>query len=131
LKSDANRERFDGCVSLVDQVRRGIAPDHEPTVEELASAAGGAFQRYAERLLEELLAAADESPDFAEVLIPRQFADAMERAGSAMREALADSRHRHAVAQELQRKMFEVELMLRRAMKMRASAAAIRGIAAS
>jgi hypothetical protein len=108
-----------------------MAPGREASAEELAQLAGGAFQNYAERLLEELLTAADESPEFAEVWVPRQFSDAMDRAGAAMREALTDSRHRHAVAQELQRKMFEAELMLRRAMKMRASADRVRGIAAS
>jgi hypothetical protein len=55
----------------------------------------------------------------------------LDRAGAALREALADSRHRHAVAQGLQRKMFEAELMLRRAIKSRWPATTTPVIAAS
>jgi hypothetical protein len=45
----------------------------------------------------------------------------MESVGAPLREAVADSPHRHTVAQGLQQKMFEAELMLRRALKTRFS----------
>ena len=61
--------------------------------------------------------------------VRRQFHDGLDSAGTPLREAVADSPHRHAVAQGLQQKMFEAELMLRRALKARFSeAAALAGI---
>jgi len=47
----------------------------------------------------------------------------LENAGSPLRTAVADSPHRHSVAQGLQQKMFEAEVMLRRALKARFSEA--------
>ena len=56
--------------------------------------------------------------------VRRQFHGGLDSAGTPLREAVADSPHRHAVAQGLQQKMFEAELMLRRALKARFSEAA-------
>jgi hypothetical protein len=103
---------------MVDQVRRRVSPNGDVTGEELTEIAGTELERYAERLLQELFSV-DRGSDHPEVWIRRQFAEGLERAGAALREALADSRHRHTVAQGLQRKMFEAELMLRRAIKLK------------
>ena len=53
------------------------------------------------------------------------FTTGLDSAGTPLREAVADSPHRHAVAQGLQQKMFEAELMLRRALKARFSEAPV------
>ena len=55
----------------------------------------------------------------------RQFHDGMDNAGTPLREAVADSPHRHTVAQGLQQKMFEAEVMLRRALRARFSEAPV------
>jgi hypothetical protein len=89
---------------------------------ELSQYAAAAFQAYAETLLRALLAAASRQDDGdVEGWIRRQFHDGIESAGTPLREAVAESPHRHAVAQGLQQKMFEAELMLRRALKARFS----------
>ena len=64
----------------------------------------------------------------AEAWVRHQFHAGMDNAGMPLREAVADSPHRHAVAQGLQQKMFEAELMLRRALKVRFSEASIAGL---
>jgi len=75
-------------------------------------------------LLRALLAAASrrEGCDV-EGWVRKRFHDGLEGAGSPLRLAVADSPHRHTVAQGLQQKMFEAEVMLRRALKARFSEA--------
>ena len=92
------------------------------SAEELTDFAGSAFERYAEGLLEEVLSTASAALEPAEHVVLRarqQFSDGLECAGAAMREVLAESGYRHTVSQGLQRKMFEAEAMLRRALKSR------------
>lgn len=110
------------CGVLVDRVRGRIARQGGASARELSQYAAAAFQAYAETLLRALLAAASrqEGGDV-EGWIRRQFHDGLESAGAPLREAVSESPHRHAVAQGLQQKMFEAELMLRRALRARFS----------
>jgi hypothetical protein len=108
------------CSVLVDRVRGRIARKGGATAGELSHYAAAAFQAYAETLLRALLAAATRREDGnVEDWVRRQFHDGLDSVGLPLREAVADSPHRHAVAQGLQQKMFEAELMLRRALKAR------------
>ena len=65
--------------------------------------------------------------DDVEAWVRRQFHEGLDNAGKPLREAVAESPHRHAVAQGLQQKMFEAELMLRRALKARFAPAPVMG----
>ncbi len=116
------------CGVLVERVRGRVARKGGATAGELSLYAAAAFQAYAETLLRALMAAASrrEGKDV-EGWVRRQFHDGLDSAGTPLREAVADSPHRHAVAQGLQQKMFEAELMLRRALKARFSDAALAG----
>jgi hypothetical protein len=108
------------CGVLVDRVRGRVARKGGATAGELCHYAAAAFEAYADTLLRALLAAASrrEGED-GEAWVRRQFHDGLDSAGTPLREAVADSPHRHAVAQGLQQKMFEAEVMLRRALKAR------------
>jgi hypothetical protein len=116
------------CGVLVDRVRGRIARRGGASAGELSRYAAAAFEAYAETLLRALLAAATrrEGGDV-EAWVRRQFHEGLDSAGTPLREAVAESPHRHAVAQGLQQKMFEAELMLRRALKARFSEARIIG----
>ena len=122
---EANR----ACGALVDRVRARVTRKGGATAGELCQYAAEAFQTYAETLLRALMAAASrrESGDV-EAWVRHQFHAGMDNAGMPLREAVAESPHRHAVAQGLQQKMFEAELMLRRALKGRYSEAPIAGL---
>jgi hypothetical protein len=111
---------------LVERVRGRVARKGGATAGELSLYAAAAFEAYAETLLRALMAAASrrEGADV-EAWVRRQFHDGMDSAGTPLREAVADSPHRHAVAQGLQQKMFEAEMMLRRALKARFSEAPV------
>jgi hypothetical protein len=119
------------CVQLIEQVRGRVSPEDHLSGEELTELAGRAFEGYAQGLLKELLTepslqtgshCASTGDPLDDTWVKRQFHAGLDRAGAALREALAESRYRHTVAQGLQRKMFEAELMLRRALKARFSA---------
>jgi hypothetical protein len=130
LDSDVSTEKLlddetASCLNLLDQVKRRVASELPPTAEELTECAGGAFERYAYVLLTDLLSenvgAREESIEAGrDAAVKRRFAEGLDRAGAALREALAESTHRHTVSQVLQRKMFEAESMLRKALKARA-----------
>ncbi len=117
------------CGVLVERVRGRLARKGGASAGELSHYAAAAFQAYAETLLRALMAAASrrEGGDV-EGWVRRQFHDGLDNAGTPLREAVADSPHRHAVAQGLQQKMFEAELMLRRALRARFSEAAVIGL---
>lgn len=120
------------CGVLVDRVRGRVTRKGGATAGELSQYAAAAFEAYAETLLRALMAAASRRQgDDVEAWVRRQFHDGLDNAGSPLREAVADSPHRHAVAQGLQQKMFEAELMLRRALKARFAPAPILGVRAS
>jgi hypothetical protein len=117
------------CGRLIEQVRGRALPEEQVSGDELTEFAGSALEGYAESLLEELLPVGPVSPVVDEAWVKRQFHDGLDRAGAGLREALSESRYRHAVAQVLQRKMFEAEGMLRRALKARTSDRAAAGAA--
>ena len=108
------------CGVLVDRVRGRVARAGGATAGELSQYAATAFEAYAETHLRAVMAAASrrEGGDV-EGWVRQQFHDGLDNAGKPLRDAVADSPHRHAVAQGLQQKMFEAELMLRRALKAR------------
>lgn len=107
---------------VIDQVRRKAGADAPISAEELMEFAGGALDRYARGLLADLLADGPNLHDpVRDSAIRGRFAEGLERAGTMLREALAESRHRHSVSQVLQRKMFEAEAMFRKALKARIS----------
>jgi hypothetical protein len=110
------------CGVLVERVRGRVARKGGGSAVELSHYAAAAFEAYAETLLRAVMAAASrrEGADV-EGWVRQQFHDGLDNAGTPLREAVADSPHRHAVAQGLQQKMFEAELMLRRALKARFS----------
>jgi hypothetical protein len=117
------------CGVLVERVRGRIERKGGATAAELSHYAAAAFEAYAETLLRAVMAAASrrEGADV-ESWVRRQFHDGLDNAGTPLREAVSDSPHRHAVAQGLQQKMFEAELMLRRALKARFAPAPLVGI---
>jgi hypothetical protein len=111
------------CERLVQQVSERIirhGPTSGPALSQFASAA---LERYSEAILGPLLSATSRTPGGpADEWVTGQFHAGLELAGVALRTTLAQSQLRHAVAQSLQRKMFEAESMLRRALKGRQSA---------
>jgi hypothetical protein len=112
------REISQACERLVEQVSERIArhgPMSGPALSHFASAA---LERYVEAILRPLLSATSGTPGGpADEWVTGQFHAGLELAGGALRTTLAESQLRHAVAQSLQRKMFEAESMLRRALK--------------
>jgi hypothetical protein len=131
MKSDAELDRTEAYRHLVALIVGQLPTNGETTGEELTELAAQALERYAEDLLEQLLADAKRLPEPADSWIRGRFAEGLDRAGTALREVLASSRHRHTVAQGLQRKMFEAEIMLRRAIKSRGPEATVNAIVAS
>lgn len=115
----------------IEKLKRRAAADGRTSVEELTEFAGGALDRYARMLLAGLLAeyAGVGEPD-TDAMIRRRFSEGLDRAGTSLREALAQSRHRHSVSQVLQRKMFEAESMLRKTIKSQEAERAVRPAAA-
>jgi len=103
---------------VIDKVKRRAAADGRTSVEELTEFAGGALDRYVRMLLAGLLAeyGGVGEPD-THAAIRRRFTEGLDRAGTTLREALAQSRHRHSVSQVLQRKMFEAESTFRKTFK--------------
>lgn len=103
------------CVKLIDQIRR-----RGPlSGEELTEFAGRALDGYTRELISELLPGDATSQPLNDASIKRQFHEGLDRAGAALREVLRESNYRHAVAQVLQRKMFEAEGTLRQALRAR------------
>jgi hypothetical protein len=114
------------CVKLVDQIRRR----GQLSADELTEFAGRLLEGYTRDLLDELLPDGS-GPDGPvpegpfdvlqhDAWVKRQCNEGLDRAGAALREVLRESDYRHAVAQVLQRKMFEAEGTLRQALKARA-----------
>jgi hypothetical protein len=116
---------------VIDKVKRRAAADGRTSVEELTEFAGGALDRYVRMLLAGLLAeyASVGEPD-TDATIRRRFTEGLDRAGTTLREALAESRHRHTVSQVLQRKMFEAESLFRKAIKSHGAQPTVRSGAA-
>src|ERR1700752_1950126 len=113
---------------LVDRVRGRVARKGGAPAGGLSQYGAAAFEAYAEPLLRALMAAATRRQgDDVEAWVRRQFHDGLDSAGTPLRDAVSESPHRHAVAQGLQQKMFEAELMLRRALKARFAEAPFMG----
>ena len=120
------------CGALIDRVRGRVARKGGATAGELSQYAAAAFETYAETLLRALMAAASRRQgDDVEAWVRRKFHDGLDNAGAPLREAVSESPHRHAVAQGLQQKMFEAELMLRRALEARFAPAPVMGVSAA
>ena len=115
------------CDVLVKRVRGRVAR-RGATAADLSQYAASAFESYVETLLSALLAAASrhEGGDVDE-WVRKQFHDGLESVGTPLRQAVSDSPHRHAVAQGLQQKMFEAEVMLRRALRVRVAQGPVLG----
>lgn len=87
---------------------------------ELSQFAGAALEAYYDTMLRALLVGASRRPTGdAERWVKEQFHLGLDRASAALREVVAESPHRHTVAQKLQQKMFEGEVSLRRALMAR------------
>jgi len=120
LESDVSTEKLldDRCYGLIDQVK--IRASDAQSAEELTECAGGALDRFARLLMTDLLSENNSTLELGkDAAVKRRFAEGLDRAGAALREALAESKYRHTVSQVLQRKMFEAESMLRKALKAR------------
>ncbi len=114
-------EVSDACRVLIERVRTRLGREQAGSAIELTQYASLAFEAYSETLLRALLAAASRrSADDGDVWVRRQFRDGLESVGTALRAAVEQCAHRHAIAQGLQQKMFEAELLLRRALRGRA-----------
>ena len=108
------------CNLLVERVRGRVAALTPQSAVELSQFAGAALEAYYDTLLRVLMAAASRrAARDADNWVRQQFHAGLDRAGTALREAVADSPHRHTVAQKLQQKMFEGEVSLRRALTAR------------
>jgi hypothetical protein len=120
------------CDLLIERVRGRVRGNVPPTAVELSQFAGAALQAYYDTLLRALIGAASRrTAADADVWVRRHFHAGLDRAGTALREAVADSPHRHSVAQKLQQKMFEGEVSLRQALAARFAEGSARGAAAS
>ena len=113
-KIDAVRNSRVACDTLIEQIRALVSTKPLPPADRLTDLAGMAFETFAETLLEDLNTA-----EATDAWIKREFSEALEMAGVALRQALAECRHRHTVSQGLQRKMFEAETRLRSVLKAR------------
>lgn len=105
------------CDLLIDRVRGRVTSSAPQSAVELSQFAGAALEAYYDTLLRALLvgAARRDAAD-AERWVREQFHLGLDRASAGLREAVAESPHRHTVAQKLQQKMFEGEVSLRRAL---------------
>ena len=108
----------DRCYGLIDQVKLQVS--EALSAEELTECAGGALDSFTRLLMTDLLSESSSTLELGrDAAVKRRFAEGLDKAGAALREALAESKHRHTVSQVLQRKMFEAESMLRKALKAR------------
>jgi hypothetical protein len=98
---------------LSDRARANAADEVE-----LAELAGRELEGYARALLDRLITASDGAleQDGAE-WVQRRFHESIGEIGVALRDAIQLSTARHAVAQALQRKVFEAESELRSALE--------------
>jgi hypothetical protein len=112
LRADAIRRR--AYVAKV-QAAYDAWVEGRVSLARLCSDAGDALQDYASETLDALVGTANGSPDPEEPApwVPDAYHEGISRAGVAMRDAIADSTARHAVAQTLQERMFRAEAVLR------------------
>jgi len=105
------------CDLLIERVRSRVSGPASQAPAELSFFAAAALEAYCDTLLRALLGAATRrDAGDTESWVRDRFHEGLDRASTALREAVADSPHRHTVAQKLQQKMFEGEVSLRRAL---------------
>jgi hypothetical protein len=125
-------EASQACDLLIERVRGRVAAPTPQSGAELGQFAGAALEAYYDTLLRALITAASRrAADDADQWVRQQFHAGLDRAGTALREAVAESPHRHTVAQKLQQKMFEGEVSLRRALNARFDGGVLPGTATS
>jgi hypothetical protein len=111
LRADATRRR-----RYVAKVRSAYAAwaAGRVSLERLCNDAGDALQEYASETLDALVGgnATRERPDLPPWVVGA-YDQSISRAGAAMRDAVADSTARHAVAQTLQERMLRAESCFR------------------
>ena len=108
------------CDLLIERVRGRVTMDAPQSAVELSQFAGAALEAYYDTMLRALMVGANRrSTADAERWVKEQFHLGLDRASAALREVVAESPHRHTVAQKLQQKMFEGEVSLRRALMSR------------
>jgi hypothetical protein len=101
--------------ALAAEAQRAGAGPHEVTA--LSAFAGRELEEYASTLLSTLLVAASGARDAdGAAWVQRHFHACLGEVGLALRDAIKGSTTRHAVAQILQRKVFEAENELRAAL---------------
>jgi hypothetical protein len=116
------------CDLLIDRVRGRVTTSMPQSAVELSQFAGAALEAYYDTLLRALLVGASRrASGDAERWVKDQFHLGLDRASAGLREVVADSPHRHTVAQKLQQKMFEGEVSLRRALMSRFAEGAVVG----
>jgi hypothetical protein len=114
------------CDLLIDRVRGRVTSSVPQSAVELSQFAGAALEAYYDTLLRALLVgAARRDQADAERWVKDQFHLGLDRASAGLREVVAESPHRHTVAQKLQQKMFEGEVSLRRALMARFAEGAV------
>jgi hypothetical protein len=119
------------CDLLIERVRSRVAVTPQGAGE-LSVYSAAALEAYYDTLLRALLtAAARRGTSDVDGWVKSRFHEGLDRASTALRAAVADSPHRHAVAQKLQQKMFEGEVSLRRALARFADGAFASGSPAS
>jgi len=123
LEREVLDEASRACDALVERVRARVARNGL-TATELGQFAASALEAYCDTVLRALLAIASRRGGAdAEAWVRQQFHEGLDRSGTALRGAVADSPHRHTVAQRLQQGMFEAEMMLRGRLRERFSEA--------
>jgi hypothetical protein len=111
---------------LGGRVRDRLASDASQGASELSQFAGAALEAYYETLLRILVTAAvRRTTSDPEVWVKRQFREELDNASGTLRKAFAESPHRHAIAQRLQQKLFEAEVLLRRTLSVRLGEVAV------
>jgi hypothetical protein len=110
----------DARVRLLEEVRAEVASRGHAGTARLGRAAEEALSRHVTRLLDTLIEAASQAAhgarDDVETWIRRRFHESLGLAACNLRDTLADSSARHAVAQALQRQMFMAENALQKAL---------------
>lgn len=111
LRADAVRRR-----SYVEKVRRKYNAWQAGRIPlaRLCTDAGDALQQYASETLDAFLTAGQTSRELEpSVWVLEAYHDGISRAGIAIRDAIADTTARHAVAQTLQERLLRAESQLR------------------
>src|SRR4029450_7089479 len=125
-------EASQACDLLIERVRGRAAAPTPQSGAELGHFAAAALEAYYDTLLRALIAAASRrAAEDADQWVRQQFHAGLDRAGTALREAVAESPHPHTDAPKLQQKMFHGEASLRRALSAHFDGVVLPGAATS